>query len=54
LARLTADDEGQHLLDALRRHQWNITAVADEFAVARSTLYRKMKKYRIVAPNRLT
>jgi transcriptional regulator of acetoin/glycerol metabolism len=54
LARLTADDEGQHLLEALRRHQWNITAVADEFAVARSTLYRKMKKYRIVAPNRLT
>jgi transcriptional regulator of acetoin/glycerol metabolism len=52
LARLTADDEGQRLLEALRRHQWNITAVADELAVARSTLYRKMKKYRIVPPNR--
>jgi transcriptional regulator of acetoin/glycerol metabolism len=53
LAQLTADDEGQRLLEALRRHQWNITGVADEFAVARSTLYRKMKKYRIVQPNRV-
>lgn len=52
LARLTADDEEQRLKEALRRHQWNVTGVADEFAVARSTLYRKMKKYRIVQPNR--
>jgi len=51
LARLSADD-GQQLLEALRRHRWNITGVADEFAVARSTLYRKMKKYGIVQPNR--
>jgi transcriptional regulator with PAS, ATPase and Fis domain len=51
LAQLTADDEGQRLLEALRRHQWNVTAVAEELAVARSTLYRKMKKYRIVQPN---
>ncbi|HEY0288052.1 MAG TPA: sigma-54-dependent Fis family transcriptional regulator [Pseudomonas sp.] len=51
LAQLTADNEGQQLLEALRRHQWNITAVAEEFAVARSTVYRKMKKYRIVQPN---
>ncbi|MFJ3486110.1 sigma-54-dependent Fis family transcriptional regulator [Pseudomonas sp. NPDC090202] len=53
LAQLNADDEGQRLLDALRRHRWNITGVAEEFAVARSTLYRKMKKYRIVAPNQV-
>jgi transcriptional regulator of acetoin/glycerol metabolism len=53
LAQPHVDDEGQRLLDALRRHQWNITAVAYEFTVARSTLYRKMKKYRIVAPNRV-
>ena len=45
------DDESQRLLEALRRHQWNITAVADEVAVARSTLYRKMKKFGIVQPN---
>jgi transcriptional regulator of acetoin/glycerol metabolism len=50
LAQLTADDEGQRLLDALRRHKWNVTGVSDEFAVARSTLYRKMKKYGIVQP----
>ena len=51
LAQLTAGDEGQRLLEVLRRHQWNVTAVAEELAVARSTLYRKMKKYRIVQPN---
>ena len=45
-------DEGLRLLETLRRHQWNITAVADEHAVARSTLYRMMKKYAIVPPNR--
>jgi transcriptional regulator of acetoin/glycerol metabolism len=50
LAQLTADDEGQRLLDALRRHKWNVTGVSDEFDVARSTLYRKMKKYGIVQP----
>lgn len=54
LAQLTADDEGSRLLEALRRHQWNITAVAEELAVARSTLYRKMKKYAIVQPNWIT
>jgi len=54
LAQLSAEDEGQRLLEALRRHQWNVTGVADEFAVARSTLYRKMKKYRIVQPNRVS
>ncbi|MFK3797072.1 sigma-54-dependent Fis family transcriptional regulator [Pseudomonas sp. NPDC088444] len=51
LAQLAADDEGIRLLEMLRRHQWNISAVADECSVARSTLYRKMKKYGIVQPN---
>jgi transcriptional regulator of acetoin/glycerol metabolism len=52
LAPTVCEDEGTQLLGALRRHQWNITTVAEELAVARSTLYRKMKKYRIIQPNR--
>ncbi|WP_426116960.1 sigma-54-dependent Fis family transcriptional regulator [Pseudomonas sp. DSP3-2-2] len=51
LAGQVAADEGQRLMEAFKRHQWNITAVAEELAVARSTLYRKMKKHGIVQPN---
>jgi len=51
LASQVAGDEGQRLMEAFKRHQWNITAVAEELAVARSTLYRKMKKHGIVQPN---
>ena len=54
LAQPLAEDECTRLLSALRRHQWNITTVAEELALARSTLYRKMKKYAIVQPNRAT
>ena len=45
------NDEARHLQAALREHHWNISAVAEAFGVARSTLYRKMKKYGIVQPN---
>jgi transcriptional regulator of acetoin/glycerol metabolism len=38
------------LLAVLRRHHWNITAVARELSVCRATLYRKMKRLRIVPP----
>lgn len=49
-ARMTPQDEGQQLRDVLRRHRWNISAVATELTVARSTLYRRMKKYGITQP----
>ncbi|MBQ1558819.1 MAG: helix-turn-helix domain-containing protein, partial [Pseudomonas sp.] len=53
LAGRLENDEARHLHAALREHRWNISAVADAFGVARSTLYRKMKKYGIVQPNEL-
>ena len=53
LANHVVNDEARHLHAALREHRWNISAVADAFGVARSTLYRKMKKYGIVQPNEL-
>ena len=43
--------EEQRLLATLRRHRWNISAAASELGVARSTLYRQMKKHRLVQPN---
>jgi AraC-like DNA-binding protein len=48
-----ASDEPQAsgLLELLRRHRWNISAAASELGVARSTLYRQMKKQRLVQPN---
>lgn len=53
LAGRLENDEERHLRAALREHRWNISAVAETFGVARSTLYRKMKKYGIVQPNEL-
>lgn len=42
---------GSGLLEVLRRHRWNISAAASELGVARSTLYRQMKKQGLVQPN---
>ena len=42
---------GSGLLEVLRRHRWNISATANELGVARSTLYRQMKKQGLVQPN---
>ncbi|WP_448681474.1 sigma-54-dependent Fis family transcriptional regulator [Pseudomonas nicosulfuronedens] len=53
LAARLDDDEARHLLAVLREQQWNISAVAQQFGIARSTLYRKMKKHGIVQPNAL-
>jgi transcriptional regulator of acetoin/glycerol metabolism len=41
----------EHLQEALRRHQWNITAVSEELNISRSTVYRQMKRYRIKQPD---
>ncbi|HSX70638.1 MAG TPA: sigma 54-interacting transcriptional regulator, partial [Pseudomonas sp.] len=53
LAARLDDDEARHLYAALREQRWNISAVAEAFGIARSTLYRKMKKHGIVQPNEL-
>jgi len=42
---------GSDLASILRRHRWNISAAAAELGVARSTLYRQMKKQGLVQPN---
>jgi len=41
------------LLQALRAAQWNVSAVARQFGLARMTLYRRMKRAGIVPPNRM-
>jgi transcriptional regulator of acetoin/glycerol metabolism len=38
------------LVAVLRRHHWNITAVARELDVCRATVYRHMRRLRIVPP----
>lgn len=45
------EPDAMKLLGVLRRHQWNITAVSEELSICRSTIYRQMKRYRIVQPN---
>jgi transcriptional regulator of acetoin/glycerol metabolism len=40
------------LLHALRQAHWNVSAVARQLGLSRMTLYRRMKRAGIVAPNR--
>jgi transcriptional regulator of acetoin/glycerol metabolism len=35
----------------LRACRWNISAAAQQLGLARMTLYRRMKRFNIVAPN---
>lgn len=42
--------DGQQLLDTLRSHHWVISDVARELNLCRATIYRRMKRYGIVAP----
>ncbi|OOW00753.1 sigma-54-dependent Fis family transcriptional regulator [Pseudomonas sp. MF4836] len=51
LAEQLGDDESRRLHDCLRRQRWNISAAASELGISRSTLYRKMKKHGLIAPN---
>ena len=51
LADQLDDDESRHLQATLRQHRWNISAAAAELGISRSTLYRKMKKHGVIAPN---
>ena len=44
-------EQGTILQDILRKNKWNISAAAKELNVSRSTLYRKMERYKIVQPN---
>jgi transcriptional regulator of acetoin/glycerol metabolism len=42
--------EADTLLCLLRQHKWNITAVAKELGVYRTTVYRQMKRFGIADP----
>jgi transcriptional regulator of acetoin/glycerol metabolism len=44
--------DAQLLVQYLRAAQWNVTAVARQLGLARMTLYRRMKRWRIEPPNR--
>jgi transcriptional regulator of acetoin/glycerol metabolism len=44
------DSEAARLLALLQRHRWNITAVANELDVYRTTIYRQMKRFGINDP----
>jgi transcriptional regulator of acetoin/glycerol metabolism len=45
------DDERGMLLRELRKQRWNVTRAAQELGISRATIYRKMTRWRIVAPN---
>ncbi|MEO8407893.1 MAG: sigma 54-interacting transcriptional regulator, partial [Oxalobacteraceae bacterium] len=47
----TQNNECAILLHALKQNRWNITQAANALGICRATLYRKMNKYNIVAPN---
>lgn len=49
-SNLSGDAEREELLAALRKHKWNITAVASAMDVSRVTIYRHMKRLKIVSP----
>ncbi|WP_219269424.1 sigma-54-dependent Fis family transcriptional regulator [Pseudomonas sp. Xaverov 259] len=44
--------ERKTLLSALEQHRWHITRTAEQLAVSRNTLYRKLRKYGVVASKR--
>ncbi|MCW2249052.1 transcriptional regulator of acetoin/glycerol metabolism [Azospirillum fermentarium] len=46
-------DPPAHLRDLLRRLHWNVSAVAREMGVDRSTVHRQMRRFGIVPPHRL-
>ncbi|MBK3734623.1 GAF domain-containing protein [Azospirillum brasilense] len=46
------DDQAGRLREALRRQHWNVSAVARDLGVDRSTVHRQMRRHGIVAPHR--
>jgi transcriptional regulator of acetoin/glycerol metabolism len=48
-----SSSEAKILQNILIRNNWNITTTAEKLEISRSTLHRKIKKYGIVAPNKM-
>ena len=51
LALISDIPERRELTDALERHQWDTERAADELGIHRTTLYRRMKRYRLSVPD---
>ena len=50
LALVTDAPERRELTDALERNRWDTERAADELGIHRTTLYRRMKRYRLTVP----
>jgi transcriptional regulator of acetoin/glycerol metabolism len=46
--------EARHIEEFLKKNNWNVSATAQALGISRSTLHRKIKKYEIIAPNKLS
>lgn len=44
--------ERKILLAALQQHKWQVSKATQETDISRATMYRKMKKYQIIPPNK--
>jgi DNA-binding NtrC family response regulator len=51
LALVSEAPERRELTDALERHRWDTERAADELGIHRTTLYRRMKRYRLAPPD---
>lgn len=46
------DKQAEQLHALLRQNQWNISQAAKQLGVSRPTIYRRMQRYGLIAPNR--
>lgn len=46
--------EANHIEELLKQNNWNVSATAHSLKISRSTLHRKIKKYDIIAPNKIS
>ncbi len=51
LKKVVEQPEKEHIISILKEHNWNRIKAAKALGVNRTTLYNKMKKYNIWAPN---
>lgn len=47
------NQERDELSHVLKKNKWNITDASRDLGISRSTLYRKMDKYRLIPPNEM-
>jgi transcriptional regulator of acetoin/glycerol metabolism len=52
-APASSSDGAADLLASLRAHHWNISRVARERGVDRTTIHRQIRRFNLIAPNKL-